>query len=637
MPDRRELKGLNVAKISIRSYPPMIANDRAACCPLTFQQERVLYFCELNPNSSIWDINTCKRLTGHMDPRRLAKAVERLAAWHQALRTRIVRREDGPAQFFDNDTARAFRHIDISTAARRGADEALAAKIAEICRKPISTPTYEEVLFEVVLLTLGETDSALLLRLHHIISDAASVDILWRDLARLYNGLARGTPETPPERIQYSDYAFWQRHHLGPDQTREQEEYWLGKFRDLPPPLDLPADAAPSPGLSFNGGLEIVSLPKDLVDDFQKLSWDRRVLPFSSLFAAYLVLLYKLCQQEDMAVGLLFSGRHYRPDLKDVVGFFVNLTAARVAVRPDCTFDQLVSAVHEEVEAAYFMQDYPFERLVQQLAPKRNDARMPLLHTMFNVVSNTEDDESLDGIETMQTIDVATQTNAVQVDLIFDIHLGSKDAEIRIEHNSDIFYRETVRRFADHFVTLLRALRSDWNIPLSRLELIDEAEKNRLLTGGARQSGHCVHEVFVQQVRRNPDKIALVDSGRKLTYAQLDQVSSRLADLLARHGVGPEKIVAVIGGRSADMVIGQLAILKAGGAYLPIAHSIPRARIREVLDDASPCVVLLADNCGHDTGFAGPQLRVTDGTNGAEHDHVRIRRVKPSNLAYVIY
>jgi len=627
----------------VRKYPPIPPNAEASGCPLTFQQERVIYFCELDPDSSIWDINTCKRFTGKIDANTLKSAVERLIEGHQILRTRIFRDNEGPKQSFDQDTRKAFRHIDMTKEAKWDADGALSSRISEICQKPISKWTYDDLLFEVVMLTLGPRDHVVLFRIHHIISDAASVDLLWRDLAHIYNQLTCGAQVSlPPKTLTYSDYATWQRRQFDVEHTREQEKYWLSQFADEVPALDLPTDFASSPKLSFKGGLEIVEMPRALIDKLQRLSWEKKVLLFSSLFSAYFVLLQKFCQQEDITVGALFSGRHYCPELQDMAGFLVNMTAVRVNVCRDDTFDQLVRMVHEQVEMAYFMQDYPFERLVQKLAPNRDDGRMPLVRTMFNVVTDADNETLFDGVEQERWIDVATQTNAVQVDLIFDIHWGAKGAEIRIEHNTDIFRTSTVRRLAEHYITLLQQLGSGWDVGLNQLELVEEEEKRQLIEdwNPARisyASDQCVHEVFEEQVRKRPDDIAIVDGDVTYTYAQANKQANRLARALRDLGVVPDTIVAIVGERSAEMVLGQLGILKAGGAYLPIVANNPKKRIHEMLVDASPQVLILPDDHPENIEFDGPVLRFNDPVVAEADDGDLNHRTDPSNLAYVMY
>ncbi len=627
----------------IRKYSPIHVQAGVADCPLTFQQERVLYFCELDPDSSIWDINTCKRLTGEVDVGSLERALERLVEGHQVLRTRIFRGEDGPRQSFDQDTGGAFRHIDMSAQARHDVEGALSAQLSAICQKAISKWAYDDLLFEVVLLTLGRRDHVLLFRVHHIISDAAAVDLLWRDLVRLYNQSLRSDPSAlSPPALKYSDYAIWQRRHFAEEQTGEQEEYWLSQFQDEVPALDLPTDSSPSPDLSFHGGLEIVELPKELIDDFQRLSWDNRVLLFSGLFAVYFVLFQKFCQQEDVTVGALFSGRHYCPELNDMAGFFVNMTAIRVNVCRGDTFGELVKQVHEKVEAAYYMQDYPFERLVQKLAPRRGEGRMPLVRTMFNMVPDAEQEDLFEGLTAERWIDVATQTNAVQVDLAFDLHWGAKGAEIRIEHNTDIFHTSTVVRLAKYYITLLRQLCSGWSVGLKELTLVDEEEKQQLVvdwnpasTPYARDK--CVHELFEQQARARGDDVALVEGDVVYTYREVNKMTNRLARALRARGIGPDKIVAIVGGRSAEMVLGELGILKAGGAYLPIAQSNPRSRIHDMLRDAAPGALILPGGFDQDIDFAGPVLRLGDSDVSSADDHDLAHYTGPGNLAYLIY
>jgi tyrocidine synthetase-3 len=613
-----------------------------ASCPLTFQQERVLYFCELEPHSSIWDINTCRRIAGRLDAVCLERAVEALVDAHQVLRTRIFKGDDGPMQAFDHDARQAFRHLDLSAEVEPDVEGALAAQITRICQEPISHFTYEDLLFEVVLLTLGTDDHALLLRVHHIIADAASVDLLWRDLTAIYNGLVEGVGACLPERaLSYSDYAVWQRQHFGAEQTREQEEYWLAQFQDEVPALDLPTDFLPSRGLSFRGGLAIVDVPGELISAFQKLSWERKVLLFSSLFSAYFVLLQKLCQQEDITVGALFSGRHYQLELNQMAGFFVNTTAVRVNVCRGYRFDELVDQVQQQVETAYYMQDYPFERLIQKLAPRRGEGRIPLVRTMFNVVTNPGEESSFAGSTAERWIDVATQTNAVQVDLIFDLHYGSQGAEIRIEHNTDIFRTGTVVRLARHYITLLRQLAASWVVPLAELELVDEEEKRQRLHdwNPARTpyaEDRCIHELFEQQAGDRPDALA-VGGDQALSYGELNRRANRLARALRRRGVGPDRLVAIVGGRSTEMILGQLGILKAGGAYLPIARSSPPRRIEEMLCDASPAALILPDGYSEDIAFAGPVLRLGDREVSEAGEADLEHRTGATNLAYVMY
>ena len=629
--------------IRMRKYPAIPVNAGVASCPLTFQQERVLYLCDLDPDSSIWDINTCKRLNGKIDVGLMRRAVEELIKTHQVLRTRISRDDDGPKQSFDQDTSDAFRHVDISHEAKRDAERALSSWISEICQKPISKWTYDDLLFEIVLLTLGPEEHVLLLRIHHIISDAASMDLLWHDLTLSYNNLARGlSGSLPPQGLKYSDYAIWQRQNFAAEQTCEQEEYWLSQFHDEAPALDFPMDSAPSPTLSFKGGLTIVDIPPELIDKFYLLSCEKRVLLLSSLFAAYVVLLQKFCQQEEITVGVLFSGRHYCPELNDIAGFFVNMTAVRVDVCPQYTFEQLVMEVHEQLEAAYDMQDYPFERLVQKLGPSRRDGRVPLVRTMFNLVPNAGPEELFDGVEQERWIDVATQTNAVQVDLIFDIHWGPKAAEIRIEHNTDVFRTGTVVRLAKHYITLLRQLSSGWDVGLKDLELLDNEEKRQLIedwnpgrTPYARDK--CVHELFEMQASKRPDDIAIVDGPNLVTYGEANKRANRLASILRKRGVRPDSIVAIVGGRTAEMILGQLAILKAGGAYLPIARNSPTKRINEMLRDAGPLALILPEDFQAELEFEGPIVRFSDADVQQASESNPVTHTVPANLAYVIY
>jgi hypothetical protein len=445
----------------IRQYPKIPRETARARYPLSFQQERVLYFCQLEPDSTMWDLNTCKRLKGEMHVPVLRAAIDQLAARHIVLQTRIFAENGTAFQAFQAPEGDLLKVIDLTTTAPAQRERAARQLLSQECRTPISKHTCDDLLFKVVLYQIDSADCMLLLKLHHIIADAATIDILWRDLQWLYNGLLSGgvqnTP-SPPPKINYGDYALWQRRLFDEPCTREQEAYWLGQFDGALPVLDLPSDYPAQPGISFRGGLEIVTLPKPHLDTLQTLGWQHRVMLFSTLFSAFYVLLHKYAQQDDIVIGTLFSGRHYHPELIETAGFFINTTALRMTIEDDLTFVDLLKQVHHKIDEAYYMQDCPFERIIQKVNPDRGKNRMPLFRTMFNMVTETKQGATFEGIHEEKWIDVATQTSATQADLIFDIHNNAHDAEIRIEFNSDLFRRGTVRRFAAHYINLLRAI-----------------------------------------------------------------------------------------------------------------------------------------------------------------------------------
>ena len=624
-----------------RRYPSIERQTDRGPAPLAFQQERVLYLCELDPGSSIWDINTCRRMGRGLDVGKLERAVSLLIEGHAVLRTRVFLADGEARQAFDQDTRGMWVHLD--RRAQMDREAVVTGCLEEICQRPISERTFEERLFQVVLVTLGADDHLLLMRIHHIIADAATVDLLWRDLARLYGDLVCDRDAwlaSPP--FEYSDYARWQRRYLSPEHTRDQEAYWRSRFQAEPPALDLPTDFVASPDLSFRGGLAIVEIPVAPIEAIRRQSWEQRVLLFSSLYAAFLVLLHKICQQEDLTVGVLFSGRHYCPELQELSGFFVNMTAVRSEVRGDIRFLDLVQQVHGHVDAAYTHQDYPFERLVQEVVPHRGEGRMPLVRVMFNLVSDTAPDSRFEGVGEDRWIDVATQTSAVQVDLIFDLHVGASRAEVRIEHNTDLFRTESVVRLAGSYNTLLSQLARGWEQPISTLSAVG-AEERRFLLQGCNPPPVRLHapervdQAVEAQARIRPDAIAVVEGAEEICYRDLLRRARGLARLLRRDGVGQDEIVAIVGDRTAEMVIGQLAILLAGGAYLPIAAGSPNRRVREILADATPKALIVPNAHTDGFGFAGPVRRVAEWTAGDGEEGPLSPGTSSSSLAYVIY
>jgi amino acid adenylation domain-containing protein len=623
---------------------PDIEPDRdSRYSPLSFQQERVLYLNKLSAEGPLWNRISCKRLLGNINPQILKGAVSALIDRHSALRTKISFVDGVPQQSKHEALDGAFEYIELSARPAPGVEKQARAILNREYNRPFLLGGGQ--LFKAILTRCSDTETWLILKLHHIISDAATLRILWNDLKVLYNSQFGSDEVLRPLDIDYFDYARWLRKQFGEEATREQESYWLGQFAGELSDLDLPSDFPALPKLTFNGALEKQRLPRQLIKRLQSFSIERRVIPFSTLLSAYYLLLHNYCRQDDITIGTVFSGRHYCPKIKPLAGFFSNTVAVRARLDDAQTVEEFVKFIHTQVTNAYEMQDYPFERLVDKLNPTREQKRNPLFRAMFNMVTAQEESHRFEGVDSEEWLE--PEISATQVDFFLDIRLNPEGSELRAEYNADIFSKGTIRRMLRHYITVVDKI---MDFPLAKareLSLLDAEEERMVLSLGEGDSQQAtftqgIIELLEERAARAPEQAALLFADEVMTCGQLNKRVNQLAATLVEAGVTKGDIVAVMLDRSPEMVIGLLAILKACAAYLPIDPAFPQQRIDYILRDSGvECLLVCSDAARAFTRNNGARALkcipvdneesyTGDGGNAG-------RKTDPLSPAYVIY
>ncbi|MEK4043597.1 amino acid adenylation domain-containing protein [Paenibacillus sp. FSL H8-0048] len=579
----------------VKKYPPLLAAGRADTYPLSYQQERLYYLSQILPDSSVWNLVTSRTLSGNLQVAAMKKAVAGLASRHPVLRSVMDWQGNAPCQSFTRNTDELFTYSDLSVKSLSERSHMLQEQLEELWYHPIRL-SGEDLLFQATLIRTEEEKYVMLLKLHHIIADGTSLQILWRDLKLIYNALIDGIPaDLPALKLEYGTYAWWQRENFSEEFTKEQERYWLKEFQGELPVLDLPADFPPPVQLSFSGALTSLELPGELVKLLRILCMNNRVILFSGLMAVFYTLLYKLAGQEDIVVGTVFNGRHYGPEFNHPVGFFVNTVAVRMEISDGLKYTDLLKSVHDKVDNAYYMQDYPFERLIRVLNPDRDNNRIPLFRTMFNMVSEGTEEQGFLGLEETK---LESDACATQTDLLFDVRQEGPRTFLWAEYNTDLFREETVKQLLGMYLNLLRQIVLSPEAKMEELVLTGPQEQEEILkvfndTSVPYPADKCIHELFAEQVKRTPDHTALCYGDRQWTYSEVNRQTERLAGQLHQVGVEPGSIVGILAERSPELVIGLLGILKAGAAYLPIDPAYPEERNRFMLEDSGTSILLV--------------------------------------------
>lgn len=619
--------------------PPLARISREGDLPLSFAQQRLWVLDQLDPESPAYNLPLALRLTGRLDETALVRSLNEIFRRHEGLRTTFAEVNGQPRQIIAPAAPLPLQEIDLQALSRAEQEKQIVALAEAEALRPFKLSAGP--LIRVALLRLSGRAHVLLMVMHHIISDAWSLGVLFRELVTLYEAFAAGRASPLPELgIQYADYAQWQRQWLQGEVLETQAQFWRKQLSGVPV-LELPGDF-PRPAVqTFNGRRRPFELPHSLKEGLSVLCLEEGVTLFMVLLAAFKTLLYRYTGQTDLAVGSPIANRR-RVETEPLIGFFVNTLVYRGDLSGDPTFRELVQRVKEVALGAYAHQDVPFERLVEMLQPDRDLSHSPLFQVMFIFQNTPVPTTSLPGLEVSQ---VDFQAGTAKFDLTLSLFDGQERLRGSLEYNSDLFKAETIERMLHHFLTLLRSIAEDPDQRLSELPLLTASERRKLLvdwnaTHRDYARDRCVHELFEAQAAAAPDRIAAVYGRQSITYAELNRLANQLAHHLRAWGVGPESLVGVCLERSLEMLIALLAVHKAGGAYVPLDPAFPPDRLAYMLEDSKAAVLLTQQSLRAalpQHGAAVLCLEAEAQAIAGQREDNPGRLASPQHLAYVIY
>ncbi|MCY8046670.1 lichenysin non-ribosomal peptide synthetase LicA [Bacillus haynesii] len=593
--------------------------------PVSSAQKRLYVLQQIEGAEKSYNMPAVLQLEGKLDLKRLKSAAQMLIKRHEAFRTTFEIRDGEPVQRIWEAAELTIDVID--------ADEQEAEKLIKEFIRPFDLT--KAPLFRMSIIRVTEEEHLLLVDMHHIISDGASVSVLIDEMTRLYAGEA-----LEPLRIQYKDFSVWQQHLLT-ERHKMQEEYWLKELDGELPVLTLPTDHTRPSVQTFEGSRLSFALKPELVQQLRRLAKETESTLYMVLAASYSAFLSKLSGQSEVIVGSPAAGRPHA-DLSRIIGMFVNTLAIRTRPEGDKPFSAFLEEVKETTLGAFEHQDYPFEELIEKLNIQRDMSRNPLFDAVFSMQNADLKDLSMDGV-TLKPYDFAHQTAK------FDLTLTAAEEDgllvFEMEYNTALFKRESIERWSGYWVNLLEAVAENPDARLSELSLLNEAEKRRIVqkwneTKLAVPQDKTVHELFEAQVLRTPERGAAVYNGVQWTYKELNARANRLARLLIKKGARPEQRIGIMVKPSLEMAAGVLAILKAGAAYVPIDPGYPAERIGYVLKDSGAELLLTQTNIAVPEEFSGETL-LLDSILSEEitnDDEVNPQAdTQPNNLAYLIY
>ncbi|HEY2113545.1 MAG TPA: amino acid adenylation domain-containing protein [Candidatus Angelobacter sp.] len=624
-----------------KSRPPLAAaNPRPAHLPLSYAQQRLWFLDKLQGTSAEYNLCEALRLHGKLDLAALQQTIAGLIDRHESLRTRFAEFEGEPVQIINPAMDLPLPVEDLSQLDIASRNDRLMAAMRQEREQPFDLS--RGPLMRMKLLRMGEEEHVLLRSFHHIICDGWSQGVFNREFFSLYESFHEGR-ETALEAlpIQYADFALWQRNWLKEDVLDAHLEYWKKQLSGIPEQLSLPRDR-PRPAMqTFTAELLRMNLPSESLTALKRLSQNNQATLYMALLGAFSVLLQRYSGQNDIVVGSPIANR-LDVQLEQLIGFFVNSLVMRVRVKTDENFHQLVQAVRSTTLEAYAHQDFPFERLVEKLSPRRSLNVSPIFQVMFALQNAPMGAQQLKGLE-VEPLKVGGLL------LHFDLELHAWERNSRLElhwvYNPDLFDSWRIEQMARHYNRLLQAVLAAPETQIRDLEILAEEERRQLLVvWNATEAGYaqnrCLHHLIEEQAARTPEEVAVSCGSQQLTYAKLNQQANQLAHYLKTLGAAPEGRVAICLNRSLRTVVALLGVLKAGAAYVPLDPAYPQDRLNYMLSN-SEASLFITESKFAELGqpFTGRAVLLDDEwpqISGESRENPKVA-MDPENLAYVIY
>ena len=652
----------------VEPIPRLSAAQRRQPLPLSPAQQRQWFLWQLDPRSTAYHIQGALRLKGQLDQHALSAAVAALAERHESLRTRFSPADEGePRQHIDASGRLALSLVDVQglsdaeSDTESGAESAAEFDIESNTKSNTESRAIDTLqalnaepfdlragpLARLTLIRVAPAEHILALVVHHIVADGLSVQRLVQELGARYAAAVHGTAlDLPALLVQYADYSVWQRQWLAQGDAeggvRERQlRYWRAQLGAAGEPLRLPSDFPRQAVMRYRAGQHEFLLPDRLSAALRRASDSTGVTLFMRLLAAFQVLLYRYAGQSDIRIGVPVANRG-PAQIGDVVGFFVNTLVLRAVLDGRMLLSQAVRQAATATLEGQAHQDLPFEQLVEALRPERSLSHNPLFQVMFNHLQ--EDYRPLEDSFGLAVSREPFTADSAQFELTLDTREDA-NGQLRASftYAKELFESATIERMAAHYVRVLTALAERPRQTLGEIELLSEAERQRLQVWSTNRSAYPdaepVHGLIERQVRATPQATALILGDERLSYGELNARSNRLAHRLIGLGVKPEVKVGIAVERSLEMVVGLLAILKAGGAYVPLDPEYPPARLGYMIDD-SGIELLLTQSRLKDALPLTDALRVLELDTldlSAESEHDPQVAVHGENLAYVIY
>ncbi|QED47025.1 non-ribosomal peptide synthetase [Cytobacillus dafuensis] len=534
--------------------------------PITPMQKKIYFMQYYQDIGTTYNVSVALKISGKFNKEQAQMAFQMLVNRHESLRTNFTTKQGDIKQI-----VRPSLKVNLETI--HSVEE---KQLGSQFIRPFNLES--DPLIRMAISEVSENEHILLLDTHHIVVDRISINILLHEFTSLYEG-----KDVPSLSVQYKDFAVWQERQKESKSYTEHKEYWRSLLEGDLPILEFPTDYSRAKIQNFKGAVMPFAVNGSLLEDLRKLANEKDTTLYMVLLAAFQVLLFKYSGQEDIIVGTPVAGR-YHPDIENVVGMFVNTLPLRSFPESKKSFISFLNETKKQIVNALKHQSYHTEELLNDLSLIKDPSRNPLFDMVF-VMQNMESGAlDIDGLDIKE---IPIFSDSAKFDLTLEAIETDDNIAFNVEYCSDLFKPSTIRRFIDHYRTLLNEIINHPSKLLSNINILSEKERVDVLyhfnnTARAFPKQKTIHQLFEEKVQKTPNAIALLFENKKMTYYELNKMANDVAATLTQEGIGHGDYVGVFLNRGFEMVVGVLGILKAGSAYVPLDPSLPKMRFEHI-------------------------------------------------------
>jgi amino acid adenylation domain-containing protein len=581
--------------------PKIIAEERKSNKLLpSYAQQRLWFIDQMDGGSEQYNMPSAMRIKGDFKVEVAQAVFTQIIQRHETLRTVFVNDNDSPMQLIREEFEFFIDFQDISKMSQELQQDIIDKKLREDAKKSFDLAA--DLMLRVAYLNISAEEGIMLLNLHHIATDGWSMGILVKEFVTLYDAylLGKASP-LPALKIQYADYASWQRQWLQGDVLESQLSYWDKQLADIPQVHSLPLDFERPVFQNHNGAVYDFKIEYATLKKLNAVALENQASLFMLIHAAFSILLSRYSNSDDIVIGTPVANR-LQKELEPLIGFFVNTLVLRADCTNNPTFIDFLAQIKKINVAAQDNQDIAFEQLVDRLKPSRSTSHNALFQIMLSMNNTEESDLTLANV---QLSPVKKAQINVKFDLlmkaqaVMDQSYAEKDRGLycSFAYNTDILTAQSIQRLANGMQHLFAGIAADASQKIKQLPILSKNETAYLINDLNQSQGdfaenHCFHQIFEKQCHRTPDNMALIYNDTQLSYSQYNQQTNQLAHYLQEQQVGIGDFVGLYLSRSLEMMLAIMAVLKAGAAYLPLDPSNPSNRIDEMISDSGLKLVL---------------------------------------------
>src|SRR5579871_4290087 len=636
---------------AIAPASPIVRAERGGVVAMSYAQQRMWFMEQMDGVKGLYNLRAGVRMRGKLEVEVLGRVVREVVRRHEVLRTRFGMKEGKGVQIIEGEGKVELEVVELKGGSREEKEEELRREMKEEGERGFDVE--QGPLLRAKLWKVGEEEHGLLLTMHHLVSDGWSMGVLLREVSSLYEDLEQGRESRLGElRIQYADYAVWQREWLQGERLEEQLRYWRKQLEGLGV-VEMGTDHVRPGKASNRGGKVRIEVGKELVGRVKEVCRGEGVTLFMGVVAGVQMMMWRYSGGEDVGVGTVIANRR-RAEVEGLIGFFANTLVLRTRLGGNPGVKEVLRRVREVSLGAYGHQDLPFEKLVEEMEPGRDLSRNPLFQVMVVLQNVPKGEMKLGGVK-MEGMGVG------EVGARFDLDWTLEENEAgglsgELVYARDLWEEETVERMVRHWVRGMEGMVKEEEKGLWEMEWMEEEERRQVVEewngrerGGEEREGEgererSVQERIEEQVRRRGRETAVEWRGERMSYQELNERANRLAHCLRGEGVRAEERVGLCVERGPEMVVGILGIIKAGGVYVPLDPEYPEERLRYMVRDGEMRMVVTEEKQRGrwgERGEGGERMVVVDGEErkriGEQSGENPEVETGGENAVYVIY